>query len=132
MDHMPLILNGRMELFKRERGDDSNEGGVGGGKLKKRSIYKFKGILRDQENERKVLKSIEFKNPHIVSFDNGSQKTDRSCFDVTQDLGKMDIENVYNNVIGLAAFSNCDLGWYIEKIKKNSMSKGGCSVFHFS
>lgn len=132
MDHMPLILNGRMELFKRERGDDSDEGGVGGWELEKRSIYKFKGILRDQENERKVLKSIEFKNPHIVSFDIGSQKTGCSCFDVTQDLGKMDIENVYNNVIGLAAFSNCDLGWYIEKIKKNSMCKGGCSVFHFS
>ena len=83
MDHMPLILNERMKLFKRKRGDDSDEGGVGGEELEKRSKYKFKGILRDQENERKLLKSIEFENPHIVSFDIGSQKTGCSCFDVT-------------------------------------------------
>ena len=110
-----------MELFKRASGD---EGGIGGGKLGKISKYKLKRILRNQENVRKELESIEFKNPHIVNFDIGSKKTGCACFDVTQDLGKINMADVYKNVIGLTTFSNYDLGRYIEKIKKKFNVQG--------
>ena len=71
-DYKPLILNEMLELFNRARGDNSSEwgvwicddsgiGGVRGGELDKVSKSRLRGIVRKQENKRKILKHIEFK-----------------------------------------------------------------------